>query len=75
MKKIILSLVFIFTMGTSFMNASSDQNIEYFSCLLDAYNEANRQELNSPRGAYSWTHEQWTAVFERSFGVCQALQE
>lgn len=80
MKKIILGLVFVFATGTSFMNANSSnqnnnsRNIEYFSCLMDAYENANREEAASPGGAYSWTHEQWTAVFELSFGVCQALE-
>lgn len=77
--------MFVLATGTSFMNANSNDkivsskketttNVEYFSCLMDAYHNANREEANSPEGAYGWSHEQWTAVFKMSFGVCQALE-
>lgn len=77
MKKIILSLVFIFATGTTFMNANSYKktpNFEELSCLMNAFNQTNALEAESPGGSYSWTHEQWTATFQLLIGVCNALE-
>ena len=50
-------------------------NLEYFSCLMDAYNHANEEETNSPQGQYGWSIEKWSARFNFFFGVCQVLEQ
>lgn len=85
MKKVLLSLAFVLA-TSSIINANSSKKevlstseksidmIDAFSCLTDAYNFANELEEISPGGAYSWTHQEWSQVFNNFFSLCR-LQE
>mgnify|MGYP007079440363 CR=1 FL=1 len=46
-------------------------DLEDLSCLTRAYNFANFIEAYSPGGAYSWTTEEWTGVFQAYFDRCE----
>jgi hypothetical protein len=48
--------------------------VDNFSCLTDAYNFPNGLEELSPGGAYSWSIEEWSGVFNNFFSFCR-LQE
>lgn len=67
MKKIILSLVFIFTMGTSFMNATNDSTqslvleIDCTAMAFDAEKRAGKE----------FSYETFNAIVE----ACEASQE
>lgn len=80
MKKIILCLVFVFATSTSLLNANEPKinkeknlniiQIEYFGCLTDAYNSANKLEAASEGGAYSWSIDTWSVIFNYLFEMC-----
>ncbi len=54
--------------------SSETQSDEAFSCLKDAYEWANKKEKESFFGQYGWTFEQWNAVFQHYFAICNYLQ-
>ena len=74
MKKVILSLVFVFTFTLT--NAKKDEiktkenNVEskdYESCLIRAYRWTNYMESLTIAGERSWNIEQWSGVFQSMF--------
>ena len=85
MKKVIISLILVLATGTSFMNANSintknissvkNISLEDFGCLTRAYNFANFIEAFSPGGAYSYSIEEWSSVFNSAFERCNADED